>query len=41
MLAAIVENPGGNLFVKFTGPSKTVAANEQKFEQLLASFQKE
>lgn len=41
MLAAIVENPSGNLFVKFTGPVKTVTANEPKFEQLLASFQKE
>lgn len=41
MLAAIVENPNGNLFVKFTGPVKTVTANEQKFEQMLASFQKE
>lgn len=38
---AIVEGPGGNLFVKFTGPEKTVAANQQKFEQLLASFQKD
>lgn len=41
MLGAIVEGPGGNLFVKFTGPEKTIAANQQKFEQLLASFQKE
>ena len=41
MLAAIVENPNGNLFLKFTGPVKTVIANERKFEQLLASFQKE
>jgi hypothetical protein len=41
MLAAIVENPNGNLFVKFTGPVKTVTANEPKFEQLVASFQKE
>jgi hypothetical protein len=41
MLAAIVENQNGNLFVKFTGPVKTVTANRQKFEQLVASFQKE
>jgi hypothetical protein len=41
LLGAIVEGPGGNLFIKFTGPEKTVAANQQKFEQLLASFQKE
>jgi hypothetical protein len=41
LLGAIVEGPGGNLFVKFTGPEKTIAANQQMFEQLLASFQKE
>ena len=41
LLGAIVEGRGGNVFVKFTGPAKTVAANAQKFEQLLASFQPE
>jgi hypothetical protein len=41
MLGAIVEGPGGNVFVKFTGPEKTIAANQQKFEQLLASFEKD
>jgi hypothetical protein len=40
LLGAIVEGPGGNLFVKFTGPAKTVTANQAKFEQLLKSFQK-
>ena len=39
LLGAIVEGPGGNVFLKFTGPNKTIAANQQKFEQLLASFQ--
>ena len=39
LLGAIIEAPGGMLFIKFTGPIKTVAANQQKFEQLLASFQ--
>ncbi len=39
LLGAIVEGPGGNVFIKFTGPVKTIAANQQKFEQLLASFQ--
>jgi hypothetical protein len=39
LLGAIVEGPGGNVFIKFTGPMKTMAANQQKFEQLLASFQ--
>jgi hypothetical protein len=41
MLGAIVENPGGNLFVKFTGPVKTIAANQTKFDQLLGSFDKD
>jgi hypothetical protein len=39
LLGAIVEGPGGNLFVKFTGPAKTITANRQKFDQLIASFQ--
>ena len=39
LLGAIVEGPGGNVFVKFTGPAKTVAANQPAFDQLLASFQ--
>jgi len=41
LLGAIVENPGGNVFLKFTGPEKTIAANERNFAQLLESFQKE
>ncbi len=41
MLGAIVENPGGNIFLKFSGPAKTIAANQGKFEQLLASFDKD
>ena len=41
LLGAIVEGPGGNLFIKFTGPAKTIAANQKKFEQLLESFDKE
>jgi hypothetical protein len=40
LLGAVVEGPGGNsIFVKFTGPAATVAANLKAFEQLLASFQ--
>lgn len=39
LLGAIVAASGGNIFVKFTGPAKTVAANQQKFEEMLASFQ--
>jgi len=40
LLGAILVNPGGNIFIKFTGPAKTLAANQQKFEQLLGSFAK-
>lgn len=41
LLGAIIEGPGGNVFVKFTGPAKTVAANQSGFEQLLSSFDKQ
>jgi hypothetical protein len=41
MLGAIIENPGGNIFLKFTGPAKTIAANQTKFDQLLNSFDKD
>ena len=41
MLAAILESPGGNIFLKFAGPAVTIGASEKKFEQLLASFRKE
>jgi hypothetical protein len=41
LLGAIVEGPGGNVFLKFTGPDKLIAANKQKFYQLVQSFQKE
>lgn len=40
LLGAIVEGPGGSIFVKFTGPSKTIAANKAKYDLLLASFTK-
>jgi hypothetical protein len=40
LLGAIVEGPDGNIFVKFTGPQKTVAANKAKYDLLLASFAK-
>jgi hypothetical protein len=41
LLGAIVEGPGGYVFVKFAGPAKTVAANRQKFDAMLASFERE
>ena len=40
LLGAIVSAPGGNIFVKCTGPLKTMSVNQPKFEQLLSSFQK-
>jgi len=39
LLGAIVTASGGNIFVKLTGPAKTIAAYQQKFDQMLASFQ--
>jgi len=41
LLGAIVEGPGGNVFIKFTGPAKTVEENRKAFDALLGSFQKE
>jgi hypothetical protein len=40
LLGAIVEGPGGNVFFKFTGPTKTISANQPKFEMLLNSVTK-
>lgn len=40
LLGAIIEGPGGNVFIKFTGPAKTMAANQPRFQQLLDSFEK-
>jgi hypothetical protein len=40
LLGAIVEGPGGNVFIKFTDPAKTMAANQAKFQQLIDSFEK-
>ena len=39
LLGAILEGPGGNIFVKFTGQAATVAAAAKAYEQLLASFE--
>lgn len=38
LLGAIVEGPQGAVFFKFTGPSKTVAANQAAFETLVKSL---
>jgi hypothetical protein len=41
LLGAIIEGPGGNIFIKFIGPAREVTANLAKFEQLVDSFRKE
>jgi len=41
LLGAIIENPGGSVFLKFAGPAALIAANQHKFEELLDSFQKD
>ena len=41
LLGAIVEGPGGTIFIKFTGPERTIGTNQLQFEQLLASVQPE
>jgi len=39
LLGAIVEGPQGSIFFKFTGPAKTMAANQAAFDKMLASLQ--
>jgi|SRR5277367_1384544 len=39
LLGAIVEGPQGSIFFKFTGPEKTVAANQMAFDKMLAALQ--
>ena len=41
MLAAIGEGPGGNIFIRFIGPAKTIAGNLEKYNRLLSSIEKE
>jgi hypothetical protein len=41
LLGAIAEGPGGNVFFKLTGPSKTIAAQQAAFDRVLASIQPE
>ena len=38
MLGAIVEGPQGSIFFKFTGPAKTIAANQAAFDKMLESL---
>ena len=41
LLGAIAEGPSGSVFFKLTGPAKTIAAQADAFERLLASIQRE
>lgn len=41
LLGAIIEAPSGSIFIKFTGPAKTMAARQTDFEQMLNSLEKE
>jgi hypothetical protein len=41
LLGAIIEAPAGSIFIKFTGPAKTMAAQQADFEQMLNSLEKE
>jgi hypothetical protein len=38
MLGAIVEGPQGSIFFKFTGPAKTIGANQAAFDKMLGSL---
>jgi hypothetical protein len=40
LLGAIVEGPQGEVFLKFTGPAKTVAAAQEEFQTMLKSVKK-
>lgn len=40
LLGGIVEGPQGAVFFKFTGPVKTVAANQAAFDKLLSSVRR-
>lgn len=39
LVASVAEGAGGNIFIRFIGPEKTVAAGLAKYEQLLSSLQ--
>ncbi len=39
MLAAIIETPQGNYFIKFYGEAKTVAAHAEAFEEMVEELQ--
>ncbi|MQA29235.1 MAG: hypothetical protein GEU82_05255 [Luteitalea sp.] len=41
LLGAIAEGPQGNVFFTMTGPVKTIAAQQDAFNRLLASIQRE
>jgi hypothetical protein len=39
LLGAIAEGPKGSIFIKFTGPAKTIEANRAQFEKMIQSLQ--
>jgi hypothetical protein len=39
MLAAIIEAEGGNVFVKFTGPAKTIEEHADAFHKMIESLE--
>jgi hypothetical protein len=41
LVASVAESAGGNIFIRFIGPEKTVVAGLAKYEQLLSSLQPE
>ena len=41
LLGAIAEGPQGTVFFKLTGPARTIAAQQDAFDRLLASIQRE
>jgi hypothetical protein len=41
LLGAIAEGPQGNVFFKLTGPTRTIATQQDAFERLLASIERE
>ncbi|MBI4551621.1 MAG: hypothetical protein HY710_05090 [Candidatus Latescibacteria bacterium] len=40
LLGVVIAAPGGNVFLKLTGPAKTVAAAEPEFQGIVASLKK-
>ena len=41
MIASVAEGPGGNIFIRFIGPAKSVAAGMDGFRKLVGSLQRQ